>query len=69
MAKYYFTFMQRQPLLKNKFIVFEGTYQEAREQMVANFGDLWGFQYDEKGWILEDGRTQAQAYMLRELYL
>lgn len=69
MAKYYFTFMQRQPLLKNKFIVFEGTYQEAREQMVANFGDLWAFQYDEQGWVLDDGRTQAQAYMLRELYL
>lgn len=69
MAKYYFTFMQRQPLLKNKFIVFEGTYQEAREQMVANFGGLWAFQYDEKGWLLDDGRTQQQAFMLRELYL
>lgn len=69
MAKYYFTFMQKQTLLKNKFVVIEGTYQEAREIMVANFGDKWAFQYDEKGWLLDDGRTQQQAFMLRELYL
>ena len=69
MAKYYFTFMQKQTLLKNKFVVIEGTYQEAREVMVANFGDKWALQYDEEGWLLDDGRTQQQAFMLRELYL
>lgn len=67
--KYYFTFMQKQTLLKNKYIVIEGTYEEARAIMVKNFGDKWGFQYDEAGWRLDDGRTQAQAFRLRELFL
>lgn len=67
--KYYFTFMQKQSLLKNKFVVIEADYIEARKIMCKNFGDQWGFQYDEDSWRLEDGRTQAQAYMLRELFL
>lgn len=62
--KYYFTFMQRQTKLKNKFVVFEGTYSEAREQMVENFGSLWAFQYDEKQWEKDN---QVELYGLEEI--
>lgn len=65
--KYYFTFTQKQSLLKDKYIVVEGTFGEAREQMFENFGAKWAFQYNEQEWIMDDGRTQAEAFNLTEL--
>lgn len=67
MKKYYFTFMQGQSKLQNKYVSFwDATYEGARAKMVANFGTLWAFQYDEKGWVVE-GRTQAEIYGLTEI--
>ncbi len=62
--KWYFTFMQRQTKLKNKFVVFEGTFAEARQQMNENFGTLWAFQYDEKEWKKDN---QVELYGLEEI--
>lgn len=67
MKKYYFTFMQRQTKLRNKYVTFWGaTENEAREKMRESFGNMWAFCYDEKGWIM-DGKTQAEIYGLTEI--
>lgn len=66
MKKYYFTFMQSQTKLRNKYMTFWGTYEEARAKMVAHFGDKWAFQYDEAGWTI-DGKTQAEIYGYTEI--
>lgn len=41
---WYFTFGQNH-LLKNYCIEIYGTYGEARDTMVQNFGTNWAFQY------------------------
>ena len=66
MKKYYFTFMQTQNKLKNKYVTFWGSYAEARAKMVANFGTLWAFQYSEEEWMME-GKTQAEHFNLTEI--
>ena len=65
MEKYYFTFCLRQPL-RNCFVVFEGTYADARAQMAKNFGTEWAFQYSEGGWI-RDGLSQEDQFHLTEI--
>lgn len=67
--KYYFTFMQKQHELKNKYVVIEGTYISTRKAMCRVYGDQWAFQYDEKGWKNADGVTQAEQYGLTEVKL
>ncbi len=44
--KWFFTFMTKQTLLKNKIIIFEGDICETRNEMVKNFGAKWAFQYE-----------------------
>lgn len=65
--KYYFTFMQKQTGLKDKFIVFEGGYIETRKAMSRRYQDQWAFQYSEEQWILPNGKTQAEEYGLTEV--
>lgn len=60
--KWYFTFMQKQVDLANKFVCFEGTFYEAREKMVKQYGDQWAFQYSEK-----DFAGQPEMYGLKEI--
>ena len=43
---WYFTFMDRQTLLRDKYVKIFGTYDEARQIMVDNFESKWGFQYE-----------------------
>lgn len=65
--RWYFTFMEKQNLLKNKYVVIEGTYSEARQKMFNNFGSTFAFQYSEEEWVEEDGQTQDEKYNLTEL--
>lgn len=65
--RWYFTFMERQEELKNKYAVFTGTHDEARQKMVNNFGNKWAFQYGEDEWVDEDGTTQDEKFNLTEL--
>lgn len=62
--KWYFTFMQRQKILKDKFVVIEGDAETARKIMVENFAHLWAFQYSEKEWQEKD---QVQMFNLKEI--
>ena len=55
--KYYFTFMQRQPFLKNRYLCIVGSsYRAAREMVFAAIGDQWAFQYSEEEW--KDGVSE-----------
>lgn len=65
MEKWYFTFGYGQEYA-NCFIVFEGTYQEAREKMVYAFGIKWAGQYSEEEWN-KGGISQQERYNLREI--
>jgi hypothetical protein len=42
---WYFTFGIGDPLYQGRYIVFHGTFDEARDQMFAHFGSKWAFQY------------------------
>ena len=61
---WYFTFCKNQPLLKDKYVSFYGTYNETRKKMIENFGMKWAFQYSE-----EDFSCQPQKYKLRMIML
>ena len=61
--KYYFTFCSDDEENCNHYVVFEGTYDEARKQMVDRFGTHWAFQYSE-----EDFAGQAEEYGLTRVY-
>ena len=63
---WYFTFGSGQPHANQFFVVKNATYDEAREKMVHAFGQRWGFQYDEAGWV-QDGVSQAEEYNLTEI--
>lgn len=65
--RWYFTFMEKQTGLHDKYIVFEGTHAEARQSMFNHYGDQWAFQYPEEQWVDEDGVTQAEKYGLTEI--
>lgn len=67
--KYYFTFMQKQSALKDKYVVIEGTFISTRKAMGRKYDDQWAFQYDEKGWLMPDGKTQAEHFGLTEIKL
>jgi hypothetical protein len=62
MGKWYFTFMQKQEDLKDKYMVFEGTYGEAREEMCEVCGTAWGFQYSADNFL-----PQIEKYGLTEI--
>ena len=65
--KWYFTFGFGQ-VHENCYHVIEAeSYGEARDRMVEKFGLKWAFQYSEEQWTLEDGRTQAETWNLREI--
>lgn len=65
MEKWYFTFGCGQAH-ENCFIVFEGTYEQARETMVYSFGSKWSWQYSEKEWN-EGGISQQEKYNLKQI--
>ena len=65
MEKWYFTFMSSQKEANN-YVVFEGTFGEARKQMLDVYGTQWAFQYSESQWN-EGGVSQAKRYNLTEL--
>lgn len=44
-----FTFGFGQPL-QGHFVRFSGTYAEARDKMIKNFGTEWAFQYSQEEW-------------------
>lgn len=43
---WYFTFGHGQIPDQNHYAVFHGTFNSAREKMVAEYGTKWSFQYD-----------------------
>ena len=59
---WYFTFMQKQADLKNKFVRIEGSYEEARMKMVERFGSSWANQYSEEEFL-----PQIKDYGLTEI--
>lgn len=67
MGKYYFTFMSSDERYCDNYVVFEGTYSEARTQMFDKFGTSWAFQYSETQWYNKDGISQADEFDLTEL--
>ena len=66
METYYFTFCFGQPQA-GCFVKLTGTYNEARSKMFLLYGDKWGFQYDEAGWVDSNGISQEQKFHLTEL--
>ena len=48
--RWYFTFCGNSPL-HDRYVMFEGTYEEARKQMFEVFGDKWAFQYSRDDFI------------------
>jgi len=63
---YYFTFGSGQ-LNENCFVKVMGDYGEARKEMFKRYQDKWAFQYSEKQWINDDGKTQQEVFNLREI--
>lgn len=47
--KWIFTFGSGQPN-EGKYVVFHGTFGEARQKMFDLFGSRWAFQYSEEEW-------------------
>ena len=50
MEKYYFTFLMSDWPRQKCYHVEEGSYEEARNKMVAKYGTNWAFQYSEEEW-------------------
>lgn len=61
-GNWYFTFMQKQYGLKDKYVKIYGTYTDAREEMCYRYDDEWAFQYSEEDFI-----PQIKEYGLEEL--
>lgn len=59
---WYFTFMQKQSLLKDRYVKIYGTMKEARKIMFENFGDNWANCY-----TCQNFESQIQKFGLREL--
>jgi hypothetical protein len=57
---WYFTFGCGQ-LNEGKYCIIQGTYEEARAEMVKRFGWKWASQYSEEQWV-EDDRTLAEKW-------
>lgn len=52
-----------------KYVVYEGTFSEAREQMLRDYGADWCGQYSEsqwKTWLADPRRAQCMEQPLRE---
>ena len=45
---WYFTFMQKQSGLNDKYVKIYGTFNQARLKMFKKFGSEWFSQYNEK---------------------
>lgn len=62
MKNFYFTFMFKQVLLKNRYVKVSGeTEHEARKHVFHYLGDKWGFSYNEEGFdkqIADYGLTE-----------
>jgi hypothetical protein len=65
MNKFYFTFMFKQTLLKNKYVIVEAnTEMDARKHVFHYLGDQCGFCYVEEGFD-----RQIQDFGLTEISL
>lgn len=64
---FYFTFGSGQPNHDRFVCIRAETYDQAREKMVARFGNKWAFQYAQMDWYNEDGISQEKEYNLKEL--
>lgn len=51
MNKWYFTFGVGNEFLKDKYVLFQGSFNDARKRMFANFGTAWCMQYSEQEFI------------------
>jgi hypothetical protein len=65
--KYYFTFGFGQVHQNCYTVIKAERVYDARERMVEKFGLQWAFQYSEKEWICDNGKTQAEEYNLKEI--
>lgn len=65
--RWYFTFGVGQPNAGH-FIVFPGTYEQARERMNNAFNGVWAFQYSEDQWYDEEGLSQEARWGLTRMY-
>jgi hypothetical protein len=45
---WYFTFMFKQSLLKNRYVKLSGSCKETCSRLYNVIGDKWGMQYDEQ---------------------
>lgn len=63
---WYFTFGFAHGFANRYFVVRDATFAEARDRMLATFGQQWAFQYDEADWF-KHGVSQAEKYGLTEL--
>lgn len=58
MNKYYFTFLMSDSPRRMCYHVEEGSYEEARQKMVAKYGTDWAFQYSEEEWKISRKRYE-----------
>lgn len=47
MTRWYFTFYLHQQALRDKYVVYTGTKEQAHSKMIERFGRNWAFQYAE----------------------
>ena len=59
--KWVFTFGSGQEHA-GKYVVFSGTFGEAREKMFKKFGSEWAFQYSEQEWQEWVERCKKMGY-------
>lgn len=62
MEHWYFTFMGKQPLLKDFYVKIEGNVNETRNKLCSIIGDKWGFQYNESDFL-----PQIKKYGLKKI--
>ena len=61
MEKYYFTFLMSNTSHCRCYHVEEGSYEEAREKMIAKYGTNWAFQYSEEEWKISPKRYKRMS--------
>ena len=64
MEKWIFTFGLDNKLFGKNYVVFTGTYHDARYEMENAFGDHWAFQYTE-----DEGLAIAKKHVLTKLVI
>lgn len=57
---YYFTFGCGQ-MHEGHYVKFFGTYSEAREKMMEQYGTAWAFQYSEDEWMKWENRCKQEG--------